>query len=124
MKCSRCGGEMEGQIVRFCACDGSPPVLIENVPANVCKRCGGQVFSDEVAAVFERIVDGDDLGPRIAMMKVYDYERARQGRPTHSVQANGNVVSFPGTEYSYDTPNVVTPRFQSSPGTAPVFVRR
>ena len=82
MNCSRCGGELVERTVRFCAPNTSPPIMIEDVPAEVCKRCGGEVFSEEAVGVFEQIKSGQAPGPRFAVMQVYNFEKARRGEPT------------------------------------------
>ena len=94
MKCSRCGGDMEARTVRFCICAVSPPVMILNVPAQVCRRCGGEVFSDSTIEAFERIRDGR-IPARTGIMHVFDFAQAVQPLPT-----NGNHetrVKDPGT---------------------------
>ena len=75
--CTRCGGRMEPRIVRFCAANANPPVFIDAVPAKVCRRCGGEVFTDETIEVFEYIKAGNaPTLPRQPVMKAYDYRTA------------------------------------------------
>ena len=86
MKCSRCGGEMEDRTVRFCICTVSPPVMILNVPAQVCRRCGGEVFSDSTIEVFEKIRDRR-VPARNGVMHVFDFIEAMQPMPTNGDHA-------------------------------------
>lgn len=76
MICSRCEGQMEAQQVTFCVPAARPqPIIIENVPAMVCDRCGDEVFSDAVTAAFERIRDGGMQPNGQVFSAVYDYKR-------------------------------------------------
>ena len=71
---------MEPRIVRFCAANVTPPVLIQNVPALVCRRCGGEVFADEVVEVFEFV--RDSRVPTLArqpLIRAYDYRQEKEG---------------------------------------------
>jgi hypothetical protein len=68
---------MRERIVRFCVPNITPPVIIENVPAQVCTRCGGEVFSDSTLDVFETIRDGR-APHRIASVRVFDFDAVRQ----------------------------------------------
>ena len=113
MSCSRCGGEMVARTVPFCVCDASPPILIENVPAQVCLRCGGEVFSDSTIEVFERIRDNQVPISRIALMIAYDFNQARQLTRTNGgwervVFAQGTsgglLTSIVGDTYAANAP--------------------
>ena len=76
MICSRCGGQMEAQQVTFCVPATRPqPIIIENVPAMVCRRSGDEVFSDAVTATFERVRDGAMQPNGQVYSSVYDYQR-------------------------------------------------
>lgn len=79
--CSRCGGDMTVALVRFCVCDANPPLMIERVPARVCRRCGGEVFSDATMAAFENVRDGGVGTYRLVGMRVYDYVDTLNAEP-------------------------------------------
>jgi len=98
MTCSRCGGRLENRVVRFCACNVTPPIMIENVPALVCVRCGGESFADRVMRVFERIKDGlvSPL-PRQPIIRAYDFELADAGQRAHTIPLNVVQFSAPTT---------------------------
>ncbi len=80
MTCSQCGGNMVEQEVRFCACNVTPPIIIENVPAYVCANCAGEVFSDATMEVFERIRDGYVPNTATYVVNVFDFQRASDER--------------------------------------------
>jgi hypothetical protein len=80
-KCFRCGGDWEDRLVRFCSCEAQPPLMIENVPARVCASCGTRVFADSTADVFEDIREHRFGQYRMAIMHVFDYEKASKGEP-------------------------------------------
>ena len=68
---------MEPQVVRFCAANVTPPIMIEGVPALVCRRCGGEGFADEVVEVFEFVRDGGVRTlPQQPVIRAYDYRWA------------------------------------------------
>ena len=100
MKCSRCGGGMEDRIVRFCVCELSPPLMVEKVPAKVCRRCGGEVFSSSTIKVFERIRDGQTLPGRNGRILVFDFDELTQPAPTNGHRQDR--VSDPGTSGPVD----------------------
>ena len=76
MICSRCGGQMDTQRVTFCVPAARPqPIIIEDVPAMVCRRCGDEVFSDAVTETFERIRDGGMQPNGQVYSSVYEYQR-------------------------------------------------
>lgn len=83
MKCWRCGGDVEERTVRFCVCDVSPVIMIQDVPAQVCKRCGEQVFSDSTTKVFEQIRDGKFLA-RSVLMSIFDFKELTEQTNDHS----------------------------------------
>lgn len=58
--CALCGGEMEEQLVRVLherGADGAP-VIVDDVSASVCKRCGHRWFSLDVSRELERVYLG------------------------------------------------------------------
>ncbi len=48
MKCVFCGCRVEKSIVTFTYEENDRYLLIENVPANVCSKCGERIYSPEV----------------------------------------------------------------------------
>jgi len=74
---------MEDRTVRFCVCDAAPPIMVENVPAEVCRRCGEKYFSDAIVEVFERVRDGRTLPGRNGRILVFDFVELTQPIPTN-----------------------------------------
>ena len=74
MTCWRCGGRTEPRRVRFCVPELSPPVLITNLPADVCCQCGEQTYSTHTLTVLQRARDGEAPEPRLGYVHVFDFE--------------------------------------------------
>lgn len=94
MNCSKCGGRVVPRLVRICACEATPPTIVENVPALVCSLCGDQEISDQTVQVLERMRDGG-VAFRPVQARVFDFARTRQ---PHVINGGlPNVVMSPGT---------------------------
>lgn len=48
IKCVFCGGKVEKTVVTFSYKEGSKHLFVENVPAEVCTRCGEKTYTPEV----------------------------------------------------------------------------
>ncbi|MCL4378688.1 MAG: type II toxin-antitoxin system MqsA family antitoxin [Actinobacteria bacterium] len=48
MKCIFCGGKLEKKIVTFYYEESGKYILVQNVPAEVCMKCGEKIYSPEV----------------------------------------------------------------------------
>lgn len=48
MKCIFCGGKLEKKFVTFYYEEGGKYLLVENVPAEVCTKCGEKIYSPKV----------------------------------------------------------------------------
>lgn len=68
---------MESRRVTFCVCEGAYPLMIENVPAQVCVDCNGEVFSAETVRVFEKVKDRQAPVREVRWVEVYDFDSAR-----------------------------------------------
>lgn len=79
MNCYRCGGELERTTVNFCACNATPPLFVDHVPAQVCVSCGERIYANETVQVLERIRDGLVFGARPKLVVGYDYREALRG---------------------------------------------
>lgn len=55
--CYACGGTMEPGKTTFTVDFGSGVVVVRNVPAMVCSKCGMEFIDDDNAAKIEAIVD-------------------------------------------------------------------
>lgn len=94
MNCSKCGGRIAPRLVRICACEATPPTIVENVPALVCSLCGDQELSDQTVQVLERMRDGS-VASRPVLARVFDFAHTRQPRVING--GLSNVVIGPGT---------------------------
>lgn len=52
--------------------DGKP-VLVENIPAEVCERCGEETFSRKTTEHIRRMVHGEARPVRSVAMEVFSY---------------------------------------------------
>ena len=86
---------MQSQAVRFCACNATPPLAIENVPAAVCRRCGHKEFSDKAVEVLDRVRVGRHHPVRIDILRVFDYEQLLDEHTESTV--SGTVYAVHGT---------------------------
>ncbi len=48
MKCVFCGSKVEKKRVTFVYEDDDKYLFVENVPAEVCRKCGEKIYSPEV----------------------------------------------------------------------------
>lgn len=53
--CSFCGGSVEEQSVNVDYRTKAGLVIIENVPAGVCRQCGEQYYTAQVAKAMEKL---------------------------------------------------------------------
>ena len=75
--CHLCGGEYEKRRVRFIL-EAPGPAIFENVPAEVCRRCGDRVFGDDALERMDKIRDpyGGQTPETFRRVPVYDFEAA------------------------------------------------
>ena len=59
--------------MNMCACEELPSIIVQNVPALVCTRCGEKVLSQDVMDIFSLIRKGDAPPPSPQPSYVYDY---------------------------------------------------
>jgi len=55
--CSFCGGEVTEQLVTVVRLDKGRVVMIESVPAGVCRQCGERYYTGAVVEAMERLMD-------------------------------------------------------------------
>lgn len=73
MKCVFCGGSVEERKVTFSYEEDDKYLLVENVPAAVCTKCGEKTYSPEVTDELLRFAS-DDLKPvKIIKVPVFDF---------------------------------------------------
>ncbi len=56
MNCFFCKGSTYESTTKFIADLGNCVVIVKNVPARICRQCGEESYSDEVAQQLEKIV--------------------------------------------------------------------
>ena len=73
-KCHVCGSTelVEKFVSEVFQIDGKP-VLVENIPAQVCARCGEEIFSRETVEKVRRIVHEKKKPIRSVQMDVFAY---------------------------------------------------
>jgi YgiT-type zinc finger domain-containing protein len=73
-KCHVCGSteSVDKFVSEVFQLDGKP-VLVENIPAQVCTRCGEEIFSRETVEKVRRIVHGKKKPIRSVKMDVFAY---------------------------------------------------
>lgn len=71
-KCLYCGGHLEAQqVTRLQQYEGRW-ILIENVPALVCRQCGEQYFTPDADDLVVDLITGGREPARIETVVVYD----------------------------------------------------
>jgi YgiT-type zinc finger domain-containing protein len=74
-RCPICGGTFEQRFVTFVADEAT--LLVEGVPAEVCKQCGEQVYSWSVAKVLEQLQLGALEPETYRQVPAFEFESAR-----------------------------------------------
>ena len=73
MECSFCGGKVEKRIVTFSHEENSKYLLVENVPAEVCTKCGERTYSPEVTDKLLRFAKNKSQPVKIVEVPVFDF---------------------------------------------------
>lgn len=73
MKCVFCGGSVESRMVTFSYEEGDKYLLVENVPAEVCTKCGEKTYSPEVTDQLLRFAKDDVKPAKIINVPVFDF---------------------------------------------------
>jgi YgiT-type zinc finger domain-containing protein len=69
--CEYCGGEIVEKHVTLHRKVGGSYVLVENVPAGVCKECGLRYFAANTLKIVEESVHGRRQADREELVQVY-----------------------------------------------------
>jgi YgiT-type zinc finger domain-containing protein len=71
--CPLCGGEVARDFVLFAAELGTGVLVVRNVPALVCERCGEQWFTDDITRKLEALAqDARQRGAEIEVITLSD----------------------------------------------------
>ena len=73
MKCVFCGGSMVKSKVTFTYEEDEKHLIIEHVPAEVCKMCGEKMYSPEVTDELLRFARNEFKPARKIEVPVYDF---------------------------------------------------
>ena len=73
MKCVFCGGKVVKSKVTFTYEEDDKHLIIEHVPAEVCKRCGEKMYSPEVTDELLRFARNEFKPARKIEVPVYDF---------------------------------------------------
>ena len=69
--CQHCGGPIEERLVTMHRKQGESYVIVEDVPAGVCRQCGGRYFSANVLKTVEETIRGRVSPRREIAVAVY-----------------------------------------------------
>ena len=73
MQCVFCGGKTEKRTVTFSYENGGRYVFVENVPAEVCARCGEKTYSPDVTDVLLKFARKEFKPIRKVKVPIFDY---------------------------------------------------
>jgi YgiT-type zinc finger domain-containing protein len=71
--CSLCGGEVEEQFVDVDYRTNNKLIVIEHVPAGVCKQCSEQYYTAKVAKAMEKIALRPELPLKVLSVPVHQF---------------------------------------------------
>jgi YgiT-type zinc finger domain-containing protein len=74
--CSFCGGEVEERLVSVDYRTNARLIVIENVPAGVCRQCNEQYYTAKVAKVMEKIAIKTDLPLKVLSVPVHRFNES------------------------------------------------
>jgi YgiT-type zinc finger domain-containing protein len=91
VRCPQCGGDMVSGTTSFCFGARSPggPVLVENIPALVCRRCGHASYTLTVADQIDRLLDQRPAPTRTMTIQVYELVDGRYEAPATAASDRG-----------------------------------
>ncbi|GAI99481.1 unnamed protein product [marine sediment metagenome] len=73
MRCVFCGGKVEKKGVTFSYEEDDKYLLVENVPAEVCTKCGEKTYSPEVTDELLRFAKDEFQPMKIIEVPVFDF---------------------------------------------------
>lgn len=72
MKCDICGGKRMQSLIDYSVFYQGKPIVVENVPAEVCQQCGEQYFEPETVRMLQSVVWSKRKPKRTIETPVYD----------------------------------------------------
>ena len=73
MKCVFCGGNLKKKKVTFSYEENEKYLLVENVPAEVCFKCGEKIYPPEVTKELFKFASEEIPPVRVKKVPVFDY---------------------------------------------------
>ena len=74
MKCIFCGGKVNKEKVTFVYEEKEKYIFIENVPAEVCHKCGEKTFSPEVTQEILKFAKNEFTPIKTVEIPVFNFE--------------------------------------------------
>jgi len=71
--CSFCGGEVEERLVNVDYRTNNRLIVIENVPAGVCRQCNEQYYTAKVAKAMEKIALKKNMPLKVLTVPVHRF---------------------------------------------------
>ncbi len=75
MKCVYCGYSVEKKVVNFIYDENDRYIVIENVPANVCRNCGEKLYSPEVTDQLLKFARNEFKPVKTIEIPVFDFAK-------------------------------------------------
>lgn len=75
MKCIFCGGKLEKRIVTFYYEEDGKYLLVENVPAEICMKCGEKIYSPQVTDELLKFAMDKFKPVKSIKIPVFDYAK-------------------------------------------------
>ena len=75
MKCIFCGGKLEKKIVAFYYEEDGKYLLVENVPAEVCTKCGEKIYSPKVTNELPKFAKDKFKPVKSIKIPVFDFAK-------------------------------------------------
>ncbi len=72
-QCAFCQGDLEEKSITYPTQYGGRVVIVENVPALVCKQCGETLMRPDVAEKLQKIVWGEVPHAKTVKVDSYDF---------------------------------------------------
>jgi len=73
MKCVFCGGKVEKRTVTFSYEEDEKYLFVENVPAEICTKCGEKTYSPEVTDELQRFARHEFRPVKTIDVPVFDF---------------------------------------------------
>lgn len=78
MKCVFCGGRIEERMVTFSYEEDDKYLFVENVPAEVCTKCGEKTYSPEVTDKLLKFARNEFNPVKTIKVPVFDFAETVQ----------------------------------------------